>query len=165
MRYEVSVGMRTLRVDLDAAGRMLVDGAAVAADIEETVRGRQWLVRVGARSQEVTVLTHEPLRLLVDGIEVSAGAIDERSLAATRGTRHHASGRHELRAPMPGLLRAVHVKEGDVVERDQPLITLEAMKMENELRAPARGRVVKLPASVGAKVDGGAVLVVLAEAE
>lgn len=165
MRYEVSVSTRTLRVDLDAAGRTLVDGAAVAADIEETARGRQWLVRLGGRTHEITALTHEPLRLLVDGIEVSADALDERSLAATRGTRHHATGRHELRAPMPGLLRAVHVREGDIVERDQPLITLEAMKMENELRAPARGRVVKLMASVGAKVDGGAVLVVLAEAE
>ena len=165
MRYEVSVARRTLRVDLDAAGRALVDGAAVAIELEETARGRQWLARVGGRSHEITVLTHEPLRLLVDGREVSADAIDERALAATRGTRHHASGRHELRAPMPGLLRAVHVKEGDIVERDTPLVTLEAMKMENELRAPARARVVKLMASAGAKVDGGAVLVVLAEAE
>jgi len=66
---------------------------------------------------------------------------------------------------MPGLLRAVHVKEGDVVERDAPLVTLEAMKMENELRAPARARVVKLSASAGSKVEGGAVLLVLAEVE
>ena len=165
MRYEVSVGTHALRVDLDAAGRVLVDGAAVAAETLETAHGRQWLVRLGGRSREITVLTHEPLRLLVDGREIAANAIDERTLAATRGTRHHASGRHELRAPMPGLLRAVHVKEGDVVERDQPLITLEAMKMENELRAPARGRVVKLMAAAGAKVDGGAVLVVLAAVE
>jgi biotin carboxyl carrier protein len=127
------------------------------------VRGRQWLVRVGGRSHDVTVATHEPARLLVDGIEVEASAVDERSIAASRGTRQHASGRHELRAPMPGLLRAVHVKEGDIVERDAPLVTLEAMKMENELRAPARARVVKLSASAGSKVEGGAVLVVLAE--
>ena len=66
---------------------------------------------------------------------------------------------------MPGLLRAVHVKEGDLVERDAALVTLEAMKMENELRAPARARVVKLSASAGSKVEGGAVLVVLAEVE
>ena len=165
MRYEVNVGARTLRVEPDAAGRVLVDGTAVAIELQETARGRQWLVRIGGRSHEVTVLTHDPLRLLVDGRETLADAIDERALAASRGTRQHSSGRHELRAPMPGLLRAVHVKEGDVVERDQPLITLEAMKMENELRAPARGRVVKLMAAAGAKVDGGAVLVVLAEVE
>ena len=144
MRYEVAIAGRILRVDADASGRFLVDGAAVPADVSETVRGRQWSVRVGGRSHEVTLLTHEPTRLSVDGIEVAAEAVDERTIAASRGTRQHASGRHELRAPMPGLLRAVHVKEGDVVERDAPLVTLEAMKMENELRAPARARGVDL---------------------
>ena len=165
MRYEVGIAGRTLRVDVDTVGRFLIDGVAVPAEPTETVRGRQWLVRVGGRSHEVTVLTYEPARLLIDGTEVTASAADERSMAASRGTRQHASGRHELRAPMPGLLRAVHVKEGDIVERDAPLITLEAMKMENELRAPARARVVKLLASAGSKVEGGAVLVVLAEVE
>jgi biotin carboxyl carrier protein len=166
MRYEVRVAGRALRVDVDASGRYLIDGEVVAAETTETVRGLQWVIRIDGRSHEVTVLTRaETLRLAIDGLEVEAGAIDEGSLAAAGPTRQHASGRHDLRAPMPGLLRAVHVKEGDVVERDAPLITLEAMKMENELRAPARARVVKLTASVGAKVEGGAVLVVLAEVE
>ena len=64
-----------------------------------------------------------------------------------------------------GLLKAVHVAEGDIVERDAPLVTLEAMKMENELRAPSRARVTTLHARAGAKVEGGAVLAVLAELE
>jgi biotin carboxyl carrier protein len=165
MRYEVRLGGRTLAVDVDASGRFLVDGAAVAAETLETVRGRQWVVRIDGRSREVTVLTSEPLRLSIDGHQVGAWAQDERTLTATRGTRGHATGRHELRAPMPGLLRAVHVKEGDIVERDAPLVTLEAMKMENELRAPARGRVTKVAARVGDKVEGGASLVVLVDAE
>ena len=165
MRYEVRIAGRVFAVDVDPTGRFLVDGEAVAAEPFETVRGRQWVVRVGGRAHEVTVLTHDPLRLSIDGTQVDAAAEDERSLAASRGTRQHASGRHELRAPMPGLLRAVHVKEGDLVERDAPLVTLEAMKMENELRAPARGRVVKVAASAGQKVEGGASLIVLADAE
>jgi len=163
MRYEVRVAERTLRVDIDAAGRTLVDGEAVAAQMDEIVRGRQWRVGLLGRTHEITLLTREPMRLLIDGREIDASAIDERALAASRGTRQHASGRHELRAPMPGLLRAVHVREGDIVERDAPLCTLEAMKMENELRAPVRARVVKLEARVGAKVEGGAVLAVLSE--
>jgi len=165
VRYEVRVGGRTLAVDVDASGRFLVDGAAVAAEPLQSVRGWQWVVRAGGRAHEVTVLTQDPLRLSIDGTQVEASAEDERTIAASRGTRQHASGRHELRAPMPGLLRAVHVKEGDLVERDAPLVTLEAMKMENELRAPARGRVVKVAASAGQKVEGGASLIVLADAE
>ncbi|HEV8655334.1 MAG TPA: biotin/lipoyl-containing protein [Candidatus Limnocylindria bacterium] len=144
---------------------VLVDDAVVAAETAEIVRGRQWSVRIAGRSHEVTVLTHDPLHLLVDGTETAASALDERAAAAARGASAARGGRHELRAPMPGLLKTVHVAEGDVVERDAPLVTLEAMKMENELLAPARGRVVRLAAGAGTKVEGGAMLVVLEEAE
>jgi biotin carboxyl carrier protein len=129
------------------------------------VRGRQWLVRVDGAPHEVTVLTHDPLRLLVDGFEVLAGALDERTLAAARGVREHAGGRHEIRAPMPGLLKRVHVREGDVVERDAAVVTLEAMKMENEIRAPSAGRIARLGASEGAKVEGGALLALIVDAD
>jgi biotin carboxyl carrier protein len=165
VRYEVRVAGRTLRVDLDASGRYLVDGNVVAAEVQ-AIRGHQWLIRIDGRSHEVTLLTlTRPLRLAIDGTEIDAEATDERTLAASRAMPQHPSGRHEVRAPMPGLLRAVHVKEGDIVERDAPLMTLEAMKMENELRAPARSRVVKVTAAAGAKVEGGAVLAVLSDVE
>jgi 3-methylcrotonyl-CoA carboxylase alpha subunit len=161
----VTVGDDRVRVDIAANGRFLIDDAVVAAEIAEIVRGRQWSVRVAGRSHEVTVLTHDPLRLLVDGGETLASAVDERAAAAARGAGALRGGRHEVRAPMPGLLKTVHVAEGDVVERDAPLMTLEAMKMENELLAPARARVVRLAVGAGMKVEGGAMLAVLEEAE
>jgi 3-methylcrotonyl-CoA carboxylase alpha subunit len=163
--YEVSVGDRRLQIDIAMDGRFRVDDAVVAAEIAEIARGLQWSVRIAGRSHEVTVLTREPLRLLVDGIEIEASALDERAAAATRGTGAARGGRHEVRAPMPGLLKTVHVAEGDLVERDAPLMTLEAMKMENELLAPARSRVVRLAVSAGTKVEGGAMLAVLEAAE
>lgn len=171
MIYEVSVGDRRLRIEL-RGGRgaeppvdVLIDDAVVAAETTEIVRGLQWSVRIAGRSHEVTVLTREPLRLLVDGRETEASALDERAAAAARGGALARGGRHELRAPMPGLLKTVHVAEGDIVERDAPLMTLEAMKMENELLAPARGRVVRIAVGAGTKVEGGAMLAVLEEAE
>ncbi len=165
MIYEVSVGDRRLRVDVALDGRFRVDDAVVAADIVEIARGLQWSVRIAGRSHEVTVLTRDPLRLLVDGTETEASALDERAAAAARGTSAARGGRHEVRAPMPGLLKTVHVAEGDVVERDAPLMTLEAMKMENELLAPARSRVVRLAVAPGTKVEGGAMLAVLEATE
>lgn len=165
MRYEVRVGDRTLRVDVDASERFVVDGRAVAAEIDETARGQQWRVRIDGEVHEVTVLTREPPRIAVDGVEVDASAADERALAASRGTRQRSAGRHEVRAPMPGLLKTVHVREGDTVDVDAPLVTLEAMKMENEIRAPAGGTITKVAAAAGTKVEGGAVLLVLVEVE
>ncbi|HUG05429.1 MAG TPA: biotin/lipoyl-containing protein [Candidatus Limnocylindria bacterium] len=165
MIYEVTVGERRLRVEIASDGRFLVDETVVPAEAVETRRGWQWSVRIAGRSHEVTVLTSDPLRLLVDGNETEASALDERAAAASRGAGAVRGGHHELRAPMPGLLKTVHVAEGDVVERDAPLMTLEAMKMENELLAPARGRVVRLAVGAGTKVERGAVLAVLEEAD
>jgi len=140
---------------------VLIDDAVVAADVREVVRGRQWSIALDGATHEITLLLWDPMRFAVDGIEIAVSAVDERTLAAARGVRHGGAGRRELRAPMPGLLKAVHVSEGDVVDRDTPVVTLEAMKMENELLAPARVRVTRIAASAGTKVEGGAVLAVL----
>lgn len=62
-------------------------------------------------------------------------------------------------APMPGKIVAVLVAVGDAIEAGQPLVILEAMKMETPLTASVGGRVRTVAAVVGATVDGGAVLV------
>ena len=164
MRYDVALAGRLLRLDVSSEGRFAVDGRAVAADVREPVRGRQWSVTLDGRSHEITVVTHDPLRLDIDGVDVEATVVDERSRSAGGGGTRAATGRVELRAPMPGLLKRVHVAEGDTVERDAPVVTLEAMKMENELRSPVRGHVAKLAFAAGTKVEGGAVVAVLVEA-
>jgi biotin carboxyl carrier protein len=66
---------------------------------------------------------------------------------------------HFVKAPMPGMIRAVHVSAGDIVERDATLVVLEAMKMENNILAGVSGRVTKVHASEGKSVDKNAVLV------
>lgn len=162
MRYEVTLDGRRFRVDLASDGRFTLEDKAVAADVRETVRARQWSITVEGGSHEVTVLTYDPLRLDVDGTDVQASVVDERALRAGGATGRLSRGRTELRAPMPGLLKALHVKEGDLVEADAPVATLEAMKMENELRAPGAGRVARIATSAGTKVEGGALLLVIA---
>jgi len=162
MRYEVTLEDRRLRVELGENGRFTVDDRVVAADVRETVRGRQWSITLEGKSHEITVVTHDPLRLDLDGHDLRATVIDERALRARREAVGLRTGRVELRAPMPGLLKAVHVKEGDRVDADAPLATLEAMKMENELLAPSAGRIAKVRATAGTKVEAGAVLIVIA---
>lgn len=57
--------------------------------------------------------------------------------------------------PMPGMVVKVKVSEGDIVEKNQSLAVVEAMKMENELRSPIKGRVKTIHASTGDLVDAG----------
>jgi 3-methylcrotonyl-CoA carboxylase alpha subunit len=65
----------------------------------------------------------------------------------------------ELAAPMPGKIIALLVENGDSVEKDAPLLILEAMKMEHTIRAPARGRVARILYRVGEQVDEGVELI------
>jgi acetyl/propionyl-CoA carboxylase alpha subunit len=74
-------------------------------------------------------------------------------------------GDGQVRAPMPGKVTVVSVKAGDKVAKGQPLLTLEAMKMEHALTAPFDGAVEALCVDLGDQVSEGAVLVRLAAAE
>jgi biotin carboxyl carrier protein len=64
-------------------------------------------------------------------------------------------------APMPGRVVKVLVKQGDLVAARQPLVVVEAMKMENELRAPRAGTVIEVRVSEGMSVDPHMVLMML----
>jgi biotin carboxyl carrier protein len=82
---------------------------------------------------------------------------------ARRGSQHAAGA--EVRSPMTGRVVVVHVREGDVVEKGQALVVVEAMKMEHGLKAPRAGVVAKVTCKPGDLVEGGVELVVLAEQE
>ncbi len=68
-----------------------------------------------------------------------------------------------LKITMPGKVVAVKVKEGDLVEAEQGLVIVEAMKMENLLLAAARARVAKVHVSVGDRLENGALLITFEE--
>ena len=77
--------------------------------------------------------------------------------------RDEASGASGVvRAPLPGRVTAVLVANGDRVKAGQPLVVVEAMKMEHTLTAGAAGTVEQLGAEVGAQVEEGAALLVVA---
>src|SRR5438034_11824802 len=108
MRYEVTLDDRLVRVELADHGRFTIDDRSVAADIRETVRGRQWSIQLDRESHDITVVTHDPLRLDVDGHDVRATVVDERALRANRGAAGKRGERGELRETKTGMLTAVH---------------------------------------------------------
>jgi biotin carboxyl carrier protein len=71
-------------------------------------------------------------------------------------------GPQDVRAPMPGKIVKLLVREGDEVQEDQGLLVMEAMKMQNELRSPRTGRVERIYVAEGAGAETGAPLVRLA---
>jgi pyruvate carboxylase subunit B len=98
--------------------------------------------------------------LSVGGFRFTVEALDDRAKVIREISR--ASGRPagpaHLAAPMPGLIVRVNVNEGDQVRAGQGLVVMEAMKMENELRATAAGVVRRVLVSAGSAVEKGAML-------
>ena len=69
--------------------------------------------------------------------------------------------RGEVHAPMPGLIVDLLVDTGAAVEAGQPVVIMEAMKMQNELVAPLKGRVAKISVAAGAAVETGQLLIAI----
>jgi biotin carboxyl carrier protein len=124
------------------------------------------MVKIGTHVYRVVVQKRQGrgrYTLWVDGYRFDAEALDERTRAIRDLSAASAgpSGPAPILAPMPGLIVRVNVKAGDKVEAGQGVVVMEAMKMENELRATAPGTVKSVEVSTGTAVEKGALLVVL----
>ena len=75
--------------------------------------------------------------------------------------RREVSGRVEIKAAMPGRVVNVLVVAGDEVKRDQGVLILEAMKMENELKTPKDGKVIEVKVVAGQTVEKGELMIVI----
>ncbi|HEX6941207.1 MAG TPA: biotin/lipoyl-containing protein [Longimicrobiales bacterium] len=163
MRYYVTIGGRTFEVDL-SGGAATVDGQPVAAELR-TVPGtpiRHLLADgrsfglVAGRGEARGVWD-----LHVDGQRYAVEVVDERARAirAMTGAGQAPQGSKPVRAPMPGLVVRVEVEAGQSVRAGQGVVIIEAMKMENELKAEAEGVVARVLVQQGQAVEKGAVLV------
>jgi biotin carboxyl carrier protein len=145
MKWQVAVDGRAIEIDselLDSVRQVepgvhsvLLDGASYEVRVQgvtATVGGRQFAVEV-----------HNPRDA-------------SRSSRAALG-----SGRQSVTAPMPGKVVRMLVATGDLVETSQGLVVVEAMKMQNELKATRPGRVVEIRAREGETVGAGDILLVL----
>lgn len=164
MKYYVRVGARELVVEVDG-DQVSVDGRLVTASLQGTpgspvvrlsLDGQRHELAVGGRSADGWQLIHHGTVREIDAVDERTHHI--RSLTAT-GVAISSGG--VVKAPMPGMVVRVLIAEGDRVTAGQGLVVLEAMKMENELKAPAEGVVQAIRAVPGAAVEKGSVLVEL----
>ncbi|BEU24905.1 acetyl/propionyl/methylcrotonyl-CoA carboxylase subunit alpha [Paraburkholderia sp. 22B1P] len=126
----------------------------------------KWWTGAGKHEYGATIGdAHVTGRVFVDGdtfhvfCRGEALAFEWQNLLAHAADAEHGEGR--LTAPMPGKVIAVLVEQGVVVEKGQPLIVMEAMKMEHTIGAPTAGKVAEVLYAVGDQVADGAQLLVL----
>lgn len=165
MKYIVIVNGEPIEVRRDEQGIRVANKFVQAhlADIEGTPLK---VVTIGDQVHRVvTQRGAGPGRytLWIDGHRYDVESLDERTRAirdvSSQGAR--GAGPALLVAPMPGLIVRVNVQVGDVIQAGIPIVVMEAMKMENELRAQSSGVVTAVRVHPGATVEKGTVLVEL----
>jgi biotin carboxyl carrier protein len=159
--FAVAVGGRTWRIDaarIDAQTLSLIVDDERPAGVSEGHAASLAATSRGGVSVEATVSSDTKGQLVVRvGPVALAATLD--GARRRRGSGEEAlEGPQRLVAPMPGKIVRVLVGKGDAVSARQPLLVVEAMKMENELRATRDGTVAEVYVTQGASVDAGASL-------
>lgn len=181
MRFEVQTGRGRRTIDVTRSGggwTVTTDGRSAWVDFRRVADRWSMLVRsvdgspgskvsphesiAAASSYEIAIESRRQGRhiVYVDGHEVPVTVSVPGRGRAAEGTSA-ATGPATIVAPMPGRIVKLLVSPGDAVQAHQGVVVVEAMKMENELRAPRSGTVAEVRVREGAPVDANVVLVVI----
>lgn len=163
MKYQVRIGdvLHDVEVTPQSAGRFQVTTGDRSFEVTLQRSGdAEYSLQV--EGETINFLAQGPpsgLEMLLGGelFAVEASPAGARGPAEAGG----ATGPLNVRAVMPGLVREVYVRAHEEVERGGRLLVLEAMKMNNEVRAPRAGTVQAVRVEAGQRVDKGDVMVVI----
>jgi pyruvate carboxylase subunit B len=159
--YVATVEDQEYRIALEESGAVTVDGVSQDVDLQTIDGGFHYSLLAGAISLEVFVeRCQDVCWVTIEGQRYQVQVEDERQRRAGRSpAAAREAGEAEVTSPMPGMVVAVLVEEGQSVRTGEGLLILEAMKMENEIRAPLNGLLEKVYVVPGQRVSHDEVLV------
>jgi biotin carboxyl carrier protein len=161
-RYQVTIDDRDFDIELDLVDDRLiavVDGKKVDVSSRQLGETRT-LLFINNESYEVDIRINGGSRqriVFMKGLEIPA-AVQDYNLAQLRkaaGTTGRNTAEGTVKAPMPGMVVGVKVREGDKVKKGMPLVVIEAMKMENIIKAKGEGTVKSILVTKGKSVEKG----------
>jgi biotin carboxyl carrier protein len=165
MKYEVMIDGNSHQVELERADKgyqCTVDGEPFALDVVMTARDVLSIIHDGRNyeaKREYSLLgeTH----IIIGSERFRAEVRDPRSLRSRRAAAGAEVGPVRILAPMPGKIVRVIASVGDEVEAGQGLVVVEAMKMQNEIKATKKGKVTIVAVKEGSAVNAGDLLVIV----
>jgi acetyl/propionyl-CoA carboxylase alpha subunit len=170
VNFEIELNGRTRRVAVErsAPGRYRVTLDDTSHDVDASRAGEYGLsLLLGpdrGTSHDVQIAPAGPPGELLVTLEGRTVAVTVNGRRMRRGGADRPSdvdGEQKILAPMPGRVVRILAAPGDLVAARQPVIVVEAMKMENELRSPKSGRVKQVAVAEGMSVESGRVLIVI----
>jgi glutaconyl-CoA/methylmalonyl-CoA decarboxylase subunit gamma len=167
-RFAVKIDGKERIVELDEAAKPRVDDVEWDVEVVEAEPG-VWVLRQGSAQTTAAVdgagakMTVEIRRPGGDPLVLAAEVTDaRRAKIAVPARAGNDASPVTMRSPIPGRVVKLLVKVDDSVKAGQTVVVLEAMKMENELRAPRAGRVSVIRCAEGSAVEAGQDLVTIA---
>ncbi len=160
-RFEVTDGKKKYEIVVHDGGKLLIDGTPV--HLSSVSSGRLMRIDLDGRSSTVYIQRREEniFQVWIKHSVFELKVEDERARLLSAWSKSSGAV-HDVvtvRAPMPGLVLGVHATEGQKIASGGKLITLEAMKMENELHAPIAGEVTLVKVKKGDVVEKDQILI------
>ena len=156
MKYVTTIGEREYLIDIIDDHHVNIDGVTYAMDFSPVGDQPVYSLLLNGVSYDAHVyLDEDTWQVMCHGAMFSARVEDEREkrLRAAMGGGVSGQEEYHLKAPMPGMVVAVPVHEGQTIEKGEVLLILESMKMQNELRSPRAGTVARLRIRPGDRVE------------
>lgn len=156
MKYITTVENKEYVIEIVDEHHVTVDGKTYAVDFESVAGQPVFSLIADGKSHEAYVAAGEDhWQVLLRGHLFPVTVEDEREkrLRSAAGGGVAETGEFNLKAPMPGLVVAVPVSEGQDVKKGQVLLILESMKMQNELKSPRDGKVHRIKVKAGESVE------------
>ena len=156
MKYITSVEGRQFLVEIIDEKHVSLDGKIYEVDFESVSGQPVYSLIVDGRSHESYIYQGEDnWQVLLRGRLYPVIVEDEREkrLRAAAGGGVAETGEFHLRAPMPGLVVAIPVAEGQEIKKGQVVLILESMKMQNELKAPRDSTIGRIRVKAGETVE------------
>jgi biotin carboxyl carrier protein len=156
MKYVTTVGDREFLVEIVDEHHVSIDGKTYEVDFVSVSGQPVYSLIADGKSHEAYVReSDEGWQVLLRGRLYPVRVEDEREkrLRAAAGGGVAETGEFHLKAPMPGLVVAIPVEEGQQVKKGQVLLILESMKMQNELKSPRDGTVNRIKVRAGESVE------------
>jgi biotin carboxyl carrier protein len=166
MKYYARIDDQEFIIEVGHENEIVVNDELYNIDFRQMPDSGVTSLIIGQHSLEAVVEEKDAFwQVLIRGDLYEVKVDDERSrrLASARGDLAAVDGDVAVRSPMPGIVIAVSVSEGQVVSKGDKVVILESMKMENELRAPRDGVVSQVKVASGANVEKDQVLVVITD--
>lgn len=165
MKYITTIGNEQFVIDINQEGQITLNGEVINADMRQTLDTTMYSIIVDHQSHDLRLSEGEGVYIVQLSGEVFEVVVEDertRRLAGLKSGPAAVTGEVLIKAPMPGVVVEIPVKQGQPVKRGDVVVILESMKMQNEFKTPRDGTVHAIRVETGDKVEQNTILVTIA---